>query len=503
VVLNVAQPSRRRSVEWQARYIVADISDDASSLAAKLDQIDSRRVVVVIPAANRALEHPVAIRVLARAASRQSVKLALVSERRRLRHVATIEGLVAFPSLSSVPRDVEPESLPSPLQVAVAEWKRSLSQGTTWAAAIGLVLVILAATLLIVPHATVYVRPVTDQLSGTVRIQASGDATNPDPTHGIVPGRIVYLVVDSSGSIPVTSKEHPMDGRAVGYITFENRVNQRITVPRGTDLSTFSGVHFQTTKEVVLDDHPGATATVPIVATAPGEFANVQRGQIVVVGGRLRWLITAVNEDTTAGGGPPGEPIVTAWETRKLLDQVMADARRVAQQRLADVVSAGETPVQESIEVTPIEETFNHAIGDKASDLSVHVESRVKALIVNQRDLDNLAMQMWHPQLRSGFAPVQNSISVGKPSVIRVDPSSVTFDVPVRAIAYADVNTQRIAAYVRLRSPQAAERDLDRFFGFAAPPKVTIVPSWMPRAYRVEVVVDTNAPATTASVTQR
>lgn len=499
MAVDVAHLSNRRFAAGRTRYLVAEITDHAASLAAKLVEVDSPRVVLVIPDDNVFLDTPVALRVLARAANRQSITLTLVSGRRQLRRSASLEGLTVYTTLSAVPRDPDPDSLPGPLHASVATLTTTVSRSLTWFVAVGLLVVILAVVALSVPRNVVHVRPVTDRLSDTVRVQVSPDVSEPDVGRRLLPGRTVYLLVDSSGTIPVS----PKDGRAVGYITFENRVNQRVTVPKGTDLSTFSGSHFETTQGAVLDDHPGATVTVPIVATAPGQFGNVLQGQIVVIGGRLRWVMVAVNEDKTAGGGSPGEPYVTPWETHRLLDQVMADSKKQAQQRLAASISDDEAVIPESVEVTPIDETFDHAVGDKASSLSVHVQSRVKALIINRRSLDNLVAQSWRPKLRSGFTPVPESIRVGEPSVTRIDASSATLDVPVSATAYADVNTDRIASYVRLRSPDQAERDLDKMFGFAAPPKVTIVPGWLPFAYRVQVVVDTNATPTTSSASTR
>ncbi len=502
MAVDVVSSARQRSVPGQTRYLVAESSDHAASLALKLAAAASPRVILVIPDDNAYLDSPVALRILARAANRESISLALVTRRRRLQRAATIEGIAVFPTLSSVPRDQDPDALPSPVQESIARLTSAARQSVSWLVAVSLAIVIVAVIALGVPRAVVYVRPVTDRLSGTVRVQVSPDISEPDVTRVLLPGRTVYLLVQSSGTIPVSSKDHPMDGRAVGYITFENRVNDRVTVPKGTDLSTFSGVHFETTRTVVLDDHPGATAVVPIVASAPGAFGNVSRGQIVVIGGRLRWVMVAVNEDPTAGGGPPGQPIVTPWETHKLLDQVMADTKTKAQQRLAESLSSDEFVIPESVEITPIEESFDHAIGDSASSLGVHVQSRVKALIINRRSLDNLVMQAWHPVLRSGFVPVPNSIQIGTPAVTRVDSTGATLDVPLTATAYAEVNTDRIASYARLRSPAAAEHDLARLYGFVAPPKVTIVPGWLPFAYRVQVVVDMSVMPTTSAASK-
>ncbi len=88
-------------------------------------------------------------------------------------------------------------------------------------------------------------------------------------------------------------------------------------------------------------------------------------------------------------------------------------------------------------------------------------------------------------------------------SVVDVTNTSATFEVPVHALASAEINDERLASYVRLRSPRDAERDIARLADLAAPPKVTITPSWLPRAYRVQIVVETNATPTSSSGAQR
>lgn len=135
--------------------------------------------------------------------------------------------------------------------------------------------------------------------------------------------------------------------------------------------------------------------------------------------------------------------------------------------------------------------------------MSVNVQSRVHALIVNQQDLDALAAEIWHPTLRDGFVPVASSIQVGQATVVDASGTSVTLSVPLSARAAADVNIDRVSSYVRLRSPAEAERDLARLFDFAAPPVVTITPRWLPRAYRVQVVVETDPTPTAATGARR
>ncbi|HLH74179.1 MAG TPA: baseplate J/gp47 family protein [Chloroflexota bacterium] len=506
MALNVAPTAHQSIVSDSVHCIVADEFDDPSSLRGKLSAVSGQRVVLVIPDENEMIENPIAFRLLARAATLESITLAIVSQRARLRELALEEGIAAFGSQAEVPRPEKPEmdnglDLP-PWRIALAKAQPALAYAMRLAVAILLVLSLVAIIVLAVPEAVVTVRPFTDQLSGKVQIHASTDAQSVDPSKAILPARVIYLPLTSSGTIPVNFPDHPMDGRAVGYITFENRVTDQLPIPVGTDVSTFSGVHFQTSAPAILPGHLGATVTVPIVATAPGSYANVQRGQIVVVNGPLHWLVTAVNESEIAGGGPAGQPVVTAWETSKLINQVTADARKTAIQQITSQIHGDEVFVPESIQVTPIEEKFDQPIGSISKTLTVHVQWRISALIVNRFDLNALATQVWHPQIRQGFVLRPDSVQVLSPSVVQVNDSSATFEVPMRAVAYAAVNTERVAPYVRLRSPAAAERDLAHQFDLSTPPTVRIIPSWLPRAYRVQVIIDTSAPLSKGTTTQ-
>lgn len=261
-------------------------------------------------------------------------------------------------------------------------------------------------------------------------------------------------------------------------------------------MSTFSGVHFLTTRSAALQGRAGASATVPVRATSPGAYANVGRGDIAVVNGNLRWLVSVANADTIGGGGVPGTPYVTALDNQRALDQALASATQMARARLAHMVSGQEWLVPETVQVVPIAETFNHKIGEKANEVSVQVETRAQAMIIDRSALDSLALSMWRPSIRSGFVLRPNSAQVLTPTVIQTSAHSTMFEVPLRAIAYAEVNQDRLVAYTRLRSPRAAEADLSRLFNLAAPPHVTIIPKWFPLAYRVQVVIDTSAPAT-------
>jgi Baseplate J-like protein len=498
-----AAPIHHDDVEEEVVLVHADALDDVSSVRPRLAGLSDRRVALVLPNRSAAFDSPAVVHILARVAAQERVRLALVTGRRRVRYWAEIEGLPTFWSPGQVPRRVLPpeRTLLGQVELAIAALFRQFCIQMSWVAAIVIVLVILGLAVLLIPRAQVYVQPVTQPIGSNVTIRASVDALTLDAQKGLVPGRQIYLAVDASGSVPIPASSRPLDGRAVGFVTLTNQTKDKILVPAGTDVSTIPGVHFQTTQSATLDARNGASAVVPVRAQVWGPGGNVKSGEILIMAVELRWRVSVTNGDPTAGGGPASAAIVTAWDTRALVDQVTRQAQALARQRLAEQTTSGEIVVPESIQMVPIVENFDHHIGDRVDDaaprVAVQMQFRTSAMIVNQDQLRALAIQMWNPTIPREFELRPGSVDVDPPTVVKVEDQSVTFSAPVHATTLKDINPERIVQYVRLRTPAAAERDLSQLFDLASEPHVTIVPNWIGRAYRVDVVLDTSAAPTT------
>jgi|GEM_PF-4310108 len=475
-------------------YVIADRDDDVATIRQKLADLSGQRVAVVLHAASDAFDSPIAVHLLGRAAEQESIAMAIVTRRRWTRYWANLEGIKTFARVGQVPREVAAaDPFASSVATVARETLGVLYQSANWLIALGFILGIAIVTFLVVPRAVVYVQPVTADINAKIPVTASINTTTPDAAKGVVPGRMLYLLVNTRGTIPVTHMGQLLDGRAVGYVTFENRSSDRQTIPAGTEVSTFSGVNFHTLKQIVLDPRPGASAQVMVRADYAGPASDVRRGDVTVIQGNLHWFATVVNEDVITGGGSAGTPIVTSLDTNQLIANVTADAEQQAHQELANETGPGELAVPESIQVTPIDENFDHNLGDTASELALDAQFRVSALIVNQSQIEQVALQNWQPTIQSGFILRGDSVQVASPVVTNVDAQGASFSVPIQAVSYKSINATRLAEYVRLRTPSEAEKSISQEFGFAAPPTIKIVPNWINRAYRVDVVEDTGS----------
>lgn len=481
-------------------YVTADENDDVASIRTRLEAVSGRRVALVLAGRSDAIETPAAMHVVARVAAAEGINLAIVSARQRTRFLAEMEGLPAFSSTRAIPgyvRRARNNPL-EPLGGLVQDFVRYVRVELSWIFAVFMVLAIVAFGLAMIPHAQVTVRPFTERIDGTVPFQATVGASAVDPVKGLIPSRQVYLVVNASGSVPVPSNR-ALDGYAVGFVTFTNQTKGKVFIPKGTDVSTYAGTHFATVDDATLEGRLGAQATVRVRAKQPGPASNVKADTILQVNGPQSGMFLVVNDVDMAGGGAGGVPVVTAWEKQRLLDQVTAKAGAVAKSRLGAQTNPGEMVVPETVQVTPIFEAFDHQIGQPATSLSVQTQFRAEAMIVNQDQIRQLAIQTWNPTIPNGFGVRPGSVQVDPANVVKVEARTVVYSVPIHAVIFKTVNPNQIADEVRLRSVKAARADLSHVFDLASPPTVTITPNWIGRAYRVDVVVDTSAPPAPAA----
>lgn len=483
-------------------YVVADQQDDVASIRHKLAELNGQRVALVLHNRSRAFDSPIEVHLLARAAEQESIALAIVTKRGWTRYWAEVEGITTFRKVSQVPREVSDDSTLSLVGRLFEAIFAGISQSANWLIALAIILALGGMAFLFIPRAVVRVEPITSAVSTTIPVTASVNATTANATTATVPGRTLYLLVTTHGQVPVNHGGNALDGRAIGYVTFENRSSDQQVIPAGTEVSTLSGINFHTMKQVVLDPRPGAEVQALVRADYAGPASNARRGEVVLIQGNLHWFATVVNEDDITGGSAYGTPVVTGLDTQALLNQVESEAQQQARQQLATQTGANEYAVPESIQVTPIEENFDHKPGDVASNLGIEAQFRVSALIVDQAAIKRMALSKWQPNLTDGFVLRGDSVQVGSPIVTKVDDKGATFSVPIQAITYKAVNTERLAGYVRLRSPAAAEKDLEKEFDLAAPPTITITPEWFGRAYRVAVVVDTTGSPTITTAGQ-
>lgn len=477
-----------------SKVIFADEQDDITSIRTKLEGVDEPEVAVVVPKGNRSLVSPVALRLLRRQAEAMSLDVSLVTANPTLKRAAREEGLRVFGSPRAYQRVVD--HVPGPVdhvRETTARFFGRVSALVTTVFALGIALFAVGLVYVFLPVATVTVVPQSQVIAGTVPVVVDPSGRGVDLERGRVPARVVYLLVDATDQMVPGDGRESQPGRAAGVVVFTNRSAQETIIPSGTVVSTSSGVRFRTSEEVRLAPGLGNTARVGVVAIDPGTGGNVGRLQITRVEGLLGSYALVTNEDPTAGGGAQAVPIVTTADRERLQARAMDRARQEAQAKLAALPAKREMLVQESIEFTPLEVSFDQEVGQQARMLNVRLKARAAGTVVSLDDVEEVARHAWRPAPPPGFTLGPNGPRMSTPAVSKVDGRVVTLAAKLEATTQAQVNVARVQQYARWRNPAEAERAIAEAFTLVRPPSVRIDPIWAERAYRVRVVVDVGA----------
>jgi hypothetical protein len=168
-----------------------------------------------------------------------------------------------------------------------------------------------AGAFLFLPTATAVVTPRQQSIGPvSVRITASTDATQPDPENLVVPARLITIPLEAADNFPATGKRVEATN-ATGAVRFDNLdPTSSNTIPKGSIVSTSSGVRFQTDREVTIKRAKlvGLTivpshATVKVTAVDPGPDGNVEPNTIrTVPRGEEPFFLQVTNPDATTGG---------------------------------------------------------------------------------------------------------------------------------------------------------------------------------------------------------
>jgi len=168
-----------------------------------------------------------------------------------------------------------------------------------------------AGAFLFLPTANAVVTPRQQSIGPvSVRITASTDATQPDTENLVVPARLIPISVEAGDNFPATGKRVEATN-AKGEVRFDNLdPTSSNTIPKGSIVSTSSGIRFQTDREVTIKRAKlvGLTivpshGTVKVTAVDPGPDGNVEPNTIrTVPRGEEPFFLQVTNPDATTGG---------------------------------------------------------------------------------------------------------------------------------------------------------------------------------------------------------
>ncbi len=493
--------------------IYLDVDDDIAAVRERLSRVEGWRVLIVVPRGCRALTSLLDLKLLARRARDLALEIALVTSNPTTRRLAREVGIPVFFSLKrgqkvkwrwkggavqELPRREAPGSTaPRPMaRPALGGRPRWWERALAVLLLLAVISALLAGAALAVPGATVVLVPASQEVSTALQVVADPEVKELDHQRGQIPARVVKLQIEGRGQMPVTGTKDAPDERARGTVVFINMINQPVTIPEGTVVSTSAGtiVRFTTVEEVTLPGVVGGTVKAEVVAVDPGLSGNVGANLINRVEGPLSLHVRVTNPEPTEGGSIKQVGVVTAADKERLKASLLQKLQQEAHALIEERLQEGEFVPPESVVVDEvISETYDRFTGEEAEVLNLDLRIRVSGTAINERDAKLLALRALEAEVGEGFKLVPQSVHVQVGEITTVEGRKVSFSMRVFGLAVTKVDVDRVRAEVRGQPPEVAKERLRQHLLLEEEPVVRIWPEWWRRApwlpFRIDVVI--------------
>jgi hypothetical protein len=500
--------------------IYLDAGDDIVSIRDRLDWSRAPRAILVLPPEGKLLGEFLDLRLLRRHADSLRLDVGLVTPDSEIASLAQTAGIPAFASLDAAGRAGRrrwrprrprlagrPTSLDRDDKVEVRRRHAPRPAWQRWALrylAILLYLATLAALFVsaayAIPGATVTLEPEVTTLRVTRQIVADPQLESVSYSGVSVPARVLTAVQQWEANVETSGTIEVADSPARGRIVFVNLIDQPVTVPAGTRLSTSAGTRnvFQTLDPIEVPGAIGATAETAIVAIEPGTTGNVDSGQINRIDGPLTLQLEARNLEPTEGGGVRLEKAVTAADLERLRAQVMQQLQMLALGIMEDALTDQEFLARDSLHVSRIlHETYSHFPGERSDRLALDLRAELEATAVDRAEAIGLAYEELARSVTPGFELVPDSLEFTSGEVLGVDAEGrVTFEMIAEGLIAARLNVDPLLEQVAGQDVGAAEAYLYEHLPLRDTPAIRVWPEWfgrlpyLPVRIQTEIVTD-------------
>jgi hypothetical protein len=333
----------------------------------------------------------------------------------------------------------------------------------------------------------------------SLRISASTEIDEPDVEAGVVPAETVSIDVEASDTFEATGKR-VAETKAKGTVQFQNLdPTSPNTIPKGSIVSTGSGIRFRTDSRVTVDAAQlsgvtifPASASVKVTAVDAGPEGNVGAGAIQrAPSGEL--FLNVTNPEPTSGGDRQEFPRVTQDDVDAALVALDGKLDAAFAEQLADpdLVAEGITVFPETAELGESTPTVDPEtlVGEEVESFDLGASATGTVTTVDSAPVQVIAEAKLVASVEPGHELVEGSSSITEaPAVVEGD--TITYPVVATAKQVAVLDPLALEAEI-LGKPVDEARAVLEGYGDAIlevwPDWVSTVPTF---ESRVEVTVE-------------
>ncbi|MEW5956238.1 MAG: baseplate J/gp47 family protein [Chloroflexota bacterium] len=483
-----------------------------SSQPASNGKTEPRRLVLVVPRKNAAMQSLVNMKLLARQMKNRSVELAIVSDQPVVRDYAKEAGVKVFGSLGSARRggwiSAKAPVAPPPASAAVAglppalpksesqprqpkkKYKVVMGSGRVniWQQLGALALVCILALLLVVgvivlvPQATVTLTPVARPVEAELIVKADPAAKSVDFKELKFPARVSQVELAMPGQIETIKTELAPVGLAGGAVVFINRTESEQLIPISTTVAASAGeqLEFMTTVTTTIPAGSGALTSTQVIAVEPGPPGNVSAGKVNrFVEPAYNLVARVVNEQPLSGGTM--EPARVVEQADK--DRLRAHLQQIVyQEGLAQLQAAlGEQEFisPETLQVIVLDISYNEFAGDVSDTFSGEMQAVVRGTVVGGYNANRLSLAALEAQVPPGYELDIKGLHFGAGEVLDVSEGVVTFRIFASGQAIPMIDPNAVAQEIAWLPVGEAQAQLGQHYELATVPGVELQPAWV------------------------
>ncbi|MGA9350263.1 MAG: baseplate J/gp47 family protein [Anaerolineae bacterium] len=475
------------------QVIHLEVDDDITTLRARLEKAEAPRVLLVVPPGCQAFDSLLDLKLLQRYAESLALEVALVTKASKTRVLARQLGFSVFISATRGQKAKWRRPKAIPREGRRLSWGERIFAAFVFVVALS---ALLASALLIVPSAEVILVPAGEAVNATLQVQADPELERINYETGQIPARVVKAQIEGTAQIPTTGTKDAPDEPAGGKVLFVNKINQPVTVPKGTVVATSTGstIRFTTVEDVTLPETVGGTVEGEVVAIDPGPSGNVGANLINSVEGPLSLQVKVTNPEQMRGGSVKQVGMVTTADQERLKAVLLQQLQQGVQTRLSEQLGEGEFLSSESVAVDHIvTEMYDKFVEEQADILTLEMEVMFGGIAIEEEDANALIEAALKAEMRDGFALASQGLEYQRGEITSIEDGKVSFVVRGSGSTVAQIDVSAVKESIRGRPLDWAEDYLSQNLRLEEAPIIEVTPTWPGRmpwlGFRISVLV--------------
>lgn len=378
--------------------------------------------------------------------------------------------------------------------------ERSLSSILALATLIVVLLFVVWGVLyLVLPNAKIELTPVQQRYTTVLQLRADPQVNRLNAATGEMPAQLVVIEETDEMTISATGNRNEPTGRAEGSVVFQNRISQRVVVPKGTVVLTNDNRRFVTAAEENVPPTSGTSGEfgarrVAVVAEEPGPIGNVESSAITHIEDQsLNQRLIVNNNWPIQGGGERVVTFVTEQDRLKLYDQLRHELMQRVWQQLRDRSDLKEsTFVTWDADVIVEEAVYDKTVGDESENVTLRMKVKLRGTAFSNSYLEEVApvilARIVENQLVD-YALVTDTVLVEKPDVEGIADGVVQLSLAAQGDLVPSWNLGKIRRDLANSMREDAEHYLDNLTG-VGDFTLEMGPDWYDRMPRLWFRID-------------